>query len=127
MDVTHETPHLAVASKRLAQRAMTICENRFELLVVELQEQAQRAVQALLLSIALLAFTLLTGVALTLLIAVACWNWSPLAALIILTVIYAGITAFLVAQLIRLRRDWEALPATLEQLRKDRECLGDLN
>jgi len=124
MDITHETPHLAAASKRLAQRAMVICENRFELLVVELEEQAQRVLRALVLSIALLVFTLLTGMAVTMLIAVACWNWSPVLALVLLSALYLGITLSLVMQLTRLRRDWEALPATLEQLRKDRECLG---
>ena len=116
-------PHLAAASKRLAQRAMVICENRLELLLVELQQQGERVLRMVWFTAGAMVFTVLAGVALTFFITLACWNWSPLTALGILIVVYAGITAFLVAQLTQLRRDWKTLPDTLDQLRKDRECL----
>jgi len=35
-------PRLADASRRLAQRALVICENRVELLMVEVQEERER-------------------------------------------------------------------------------------
>jgi uncharacterized membrane protein YqjE len=121
--IENNAPHLADASKRLAQRAMVICENRIELLLLELEEQGERLMRLLWLGAALLVGTVLTGVALTLFVAVACWNWSPLAALGILTLVYAGATALIAGQLARLRRDWRVFPDTLDQLRKDRECL----
>jgi uncharacterized membrane protein YqjE len=62
-------------------------------------------------------------VALTAVVAVAFWPRSPLAALLILTTLHAGAATWLYTRLARLRRGWQTLPTTLEQLRKDRECL----
>ena len=116
-------PHLADASRRLAQRALVICENRIELLMLEVQEERERFLRAVLLALGAAAFGLLAGVGLTAIIAVAFWQQSPVAALIIVTVIYAGTAVSLYARLSRLKRDWQTLPTTLDQLRKDRECL----
>jgi uncharacterized membrane protein YqjE len=116
-------PHLADASKRLAQRALVICENRAELLMVEVQEERERFFRAILLALGAAAFGLLAVVGLTAVIAVAFWQQSPVAALLILTAIYAVVATVLYMRLIRLQRDWQTLPTTLDQLRKDRECL----
>jgi len=115
--------HLTDASKRLAQRSLAICENRIELLMVEVQEERERVLRAIWLALGAVTFGLLSGVSLTAVIAVAFWRESPLAALSILTALYAIAAAILYARLARLQRDWQTLPATLEQLRKDRECL----
>ena len=119
-------PDLADASKRLAQRALDICENRLALLMVEIQEERERFLRAVLLALGAAAFGLLAGVGLTAVIAVAFWQQSPVAALMILTALYAGAAVFLYARLARLQRDWQTLPTTLDQLRKDRECLGKI-
>jgi uncharacterized membrane protein YqjE len=116
-------PQLADASKRLAQRALVICENRIELLMVEVQEERERILRAIWLALGAAALGLLAGVALTAVIAVAFWRQSPLAALIILTVLYAVAATVLYARLAKLQRDWQSLPTTLDQLRKDREWL----
>jgi uncharacterized membrane protein YqjE len=116
-------PHLADASKRLAQRALVICENRAELLMVEVQEERERFFRAILLALGAAAFGLLAVVGLTAVIAVAFWQQSPVAALLILTAVYAVVATVLYVRLIRLQRDWQTLPTTLDQLRKDRECL----
>jgi uncharacterized membrane protein YqjE len=116
-------PHLADASKRLAQRAFVICENRIELLMVEIQEERERFLRAVLLALGAAIFGLLAGVGLTAVIAVALWQQSPIAALLILTALYTATAAFLYTRLARLQRDWQTLPITLDQLRKDRECL----
>jgi uncharacterized membrane protein YqjE len=116
-------PHLADASKRLAQRALVICENRIELLMVEVQEERERILHAIWLALGAAAFGLLAGVGLTAVVAVAFWPWSPIAALLILTALYTLAGALLYARLARLQRDWQTLPTTLDQLRKDRECL----
>jgi len=116
-------PQLADASKRLTQRALVICENRIELLMVEVQEERERILRAIWLALGAVVFGLLAGVALTAVIAVAFWRQSPMAALVILTVLYVVAAAVLYARLARLQRDWQTLPTTLDQLRKDRECL----
>ena len=116
-------PHLADASKRLAQRAFVICENRVELLMVEIQEEREQILRAFRLALGAAAFGLLAGVALTAVIAVAFWRTSPIAALLILTALYSTAAVFIYARLARLQRNWQTLPASLDQLRKDRECL----
>ena len=116
-------PHLADASRRMAQRALVICENRVELLMVEVQEERERFLRAVLLALGAAAFGLLAGVGLTAIIAVAFWQQSPVAALLILTALYAVAATVLYVRLTRLQRDWQTLPTTLDQLRKDRECL----
>ena len=116
-------PNLADASKRLVQQALVVCENRIQLFLLEAQEEREQIFRAFWLSLALVVFILLAGVALTLLIAVACRQWSPVAALTCLVVVYGGIAGFFYAQLARLRRDWRSFSATFNELRKDRECL----
>jgi uncharacterized membrane protein YqjE len=116
-------PHLADASKRLAQRALVICENRFQLLMVEAEEERDRVLRAIWLALGAAACGLLAGIALTIVIAIALWPQSPIAALLVLTALYAGAAAFFYARLARLQRDWQTLPNTIDQLRKDRECL----
>jgi uncharacterized membrane protein YqjE len=124
MDTTSPSePHLAKASKRLAHRALVICENRFQLLMVEAEEERERILRAIWLALGAAAFGLLAGIALTMVIAVVLWRQSPVAALLILTALYSGAAALLYARLARLQRDWQTLPNTIEQLRKDRECL----
>jgi len=93
------------------------------LLLLDVQEQGDRIIRVFWLSLGVVVFTLLAGEALTLLVTVACWDWSPLTALTILTALYAGIAVLLATLLARLRRGWQTLPGTRDQLRKDRECL----
>ena len=114
---------LIQASTRFARRLLTIGENRFELLMVEVQEERERLLRAILLALGVAAFGLLAGVALTAVIVVLLWGLSPVAALLVLTGIYGATAGWLYRRLTRLLRDWQNLPATLDQLRKDRACL----
>jgi uncharacterized membrane protein YqjE len=114
---------LADVSKRLVQRALVICENRVELLMVEVQEERERLLRAILLALGAAVFGLSACIALTVVIVVALWHQSPMAALLILTALYAGAALFLYGRVSRLLRGWQTLPATIDQLRKDRECL----
>jgi uncharacterized membrane protein YqjE len=114
---------LAGASGRLAQRLFVIFENRLQLVLVEVEEERERVLRAVWLAMAVGVFGLLAGVTATLLLVVACWNYSPVLALAVLTLVYLSALGFFLVQLTRLQRDWQTLPATLEQLRKDRECL----
>ena len=114
---------LAATSKHFVRRLVTIGENRLELLAVEVQEERERHLHAFLLALGVAAFGLLAGLTLTAAIVVLLWAWSPVAILLTLTALYTVAGICLYRQLIGLRRNWQTLPATLDQLRKDRECL----
>ena len=114
---------LAATSKHFVRRLATIGENRLELLTVEVQEERERILHAFLLALGVAAFGLLAGLTLTAAIAVLLWAWSPWAVLLILTAIYGGAGFYLYQRLTGLLRNWQTLPASIDQLRKDRACL----
>jgi uncharacterized membrane protein YqjE len=114
---------LAATSRRLAQRLLTIGENRLELLTVEVQEERERLLHAILLALGVAAFGLLAAIALSAAIAVLLWQYSPFAVLLTLTGLYGAAGVCLYRRLTGLLRDWQTLSATLDQLRKDRACL----
>jgi uncharacterized membrane protein YqjE len=115
--------HLAATAKRFARRALTIGENRIELLMVEVQEERVRLVRVILMVFGLVAFGLLAGFTLTGAIVLLCWNHSPVAALLGLSGLYGSVAGILYWRLTRHLRDWQNLPASMDQLRKDRACL----
>ena len=117
---------LVTTSKHFVRRLATIGENRLELLAVEVQEERDRILHAFLLALGVAAFGLLAGTTLTAAIAVLLWAWSPVAVLLILTGIYGVAGICLYRRLTGLLRDWQTFSATLDQLRKDRECLEKL-
>jgi uncharacterized membrane protein YqjE len=114
---------LAATSKDLARRLLTIGENRLELLTVEVLEERERLLHAFLLALGVTAFGLLAGMTLTAAIVVLCRGCPPAAVLLTLTGVYGVAGGFLYCRLIGLLRSWEVLSASLDQLRKDRECL----
>ena len=118
--------HLGSTSKQFARRLLTIGENRLELLTVEVQEERERLLHAILLAFGVAASGLLAGVALTAAIVVLLWSCSPAAVLLALAVLYGAAGVFLWRRLTRLLRDWQTLSASIDQLRKDRACLEAL-
>ena len=114
---------LVTASKHLARRLVTIGENRLELLTVEVQEERERLLHAVLLALGGAAFGLLAGVAFTGVVVVLFWDYSPVGALLTLTGIYGVAAVVFYRRLTGLLRDWQTFSATLDQLRKDRACL----
>jgi uncharacterized membrane protein YqjE len=114
---------LAATSKHFAQGLLTIGENRLELLAVEVQEGRERLLQAILLALGVAALGLLTGITLTAAIVVMFWAYSPLAVLLTLTALYGAAGGFVWWRLTGLLRSWQAFSASLDQLRKDGECL----
>jgi uncharacterized membrane protein YqjE len=114
---------LAASSKHFVRRLVTIGENRLELLAVEVQEEREHHLHAILLAFGVAAFGLLASLTLTAAIVVWLWAWSPVAVLLILTALYAAAGICLYRRLIGLLRNWQTLSATLDQLRKDRACL----
>jgi uncharacterized membrane protein YqjE len=117
---------LAATSKQFAQRLLTIGENRLELLTVEVQEERERLLHAILLAFGVAAFGLLAGIAFTAAIVVLFWAWSPVAVLLTLTGLYGAAGVYLWRRLAGLLRDWQTLSASVDQLRKDRACLENI-
>jgi uncharacterized membrane protein YqjE len=114
---------VATASKRIAQGLLAIGENRLELFAVEVQEQREYFIRAIVMALVMAAFGLLAGIALTFAIVLLMWERSPIITLFVLTGIYGAVAAFIWHRLNQMQRQWQTLPATLAQLRKDRECL----
>src|SRR6185436_6086462 len=114
---------LATSARRFGRRLLTIGENRLELLMVEVQEERERLLHAILLALGVAVFGFLTGAALTIAIVILLWHLSPVAVLLVLTSLYAAIAAYLYRRFTMLQREWKTLPATLDQFRKDRACL----
>jgi len=114
---------LAASSKHFARRLLTIGENRLELLTVEMQEGREHLLQACLLALGIATFGLLAGLTLTAAIVVLLWSWSPVMVLLLLTALYGAAAFCLYRWLTGLLGQWQTLSATLDQIRKDRECL----
>jgi len=109
--------------KHIARQLLVIADNRVELLMVEVQEERERLLRAILLALGVAVFGFLAGAALTVALVVMLWSLSPIAVLLALTLIYGVSAILLYRQFTMLQRSWETLPATLDQLRKDRACL----
>jgi uncharacterized membrane protein YqjE len=109
--------------KRFVRQLFTIGENRLELLLVEVQEERERLLRAIFLALGIAVFGFLTGFALTVALVVLLWSFSPIAVLLTLTVLYGTTSFVLYRRFLILQRNWKTLPATLDQLRKDRACV----
>jgi uncharacterized membrane protein YqjE len=116
-------PTPGAAFKRIAQRLLLMWESRLELLRVEIHEERLRILTAAALGVGAAALGLLTGVALTLLVAVVAWDHHPAIALAVLGVLYAVAAFVCFYRLKQLMLNWRSLPGTLDQLKKDREWL----
>ena len=124
MEIKHgNLGQLSSVSKRFVKRVLMIGENRVELLLVELQEERERLLLAILLAMGIAAFGLLAGVGITLMVTLAFWDHSPIIAVLILTALYLAMAGLLYRRLVCLKRDWQILSSTMDQLRKDRVCL----
>ncbi len=122
-EATVSLKQLATTSKHFVRRLLTIGENRLELLTVEVQADRERLLYAFLLALGGAAFGLLACLTLTAAIVVSLWAYSPVAILLTLTGCYTVAGAWYCWRLTGLRRAWQTLSATLDQLRKDRACL----
>lgn len=107
-----------------------LCEaagNRAELAGLELREARDHVVRSLVISAFVAGFFLMSGMALTLLLAALAWNtphrewW--LAAIFAFDVL---VTTTLLLVLLRRLRDWAPLAETQHQLQRDHQCLSSL-
>ena len=110
-------------SKQLIRRVIALGENRLELLLVELQEERERTLQALLLALASGALFLLGGIVFSTAVVLACWNIGPVMILSGLCIIYMTLGLVALRRLSQSLKEWDSLAGTRDQLRKDREEL----
>ena len=113
-------------SRRMARQLLTVGANRLELLRVELQEGRALLLQAIFLSFGIAVLSLLAGIAFTGMAVFLFYESSPVTVLLVLTGLYGTAAALLYRRLHRLLREWQNLPASMDQLRKDRVCLEDI-
>jgi uncharacterized membrane protein YqjE len=124
---TNQENGLLSTAARVFKTLREILENRIELFLLELKEDRLRLFDALCWAVAAVILAMMTLVLVTFTIVVIFWYTHRLLALITITVVY-GVGAIVAAAGLRSRlRRWEAFPATLEQLEKDRACFKKQN
>ena len=127
MDTANDAgSHWAPVLKRFCRRLLAIGENRLELLSVEVQEGRDRLIQDFLLALAVAGFSMIALMAGSAALVVWLWNSSALAGLLSLMTVYGAVGVGLLLHLNRRLRAWQALSASVDQLRKDRHCLDSL-
>lgn len=119
------TSRVAGASTAVMRRLLAVGGNRLELFAVEWQEERERILRSLMLALAVAVFGLLGVAFLTVAITAALWPWSPTGALLGAAVFHGVIALVVHTRLRSLWRNWNAFSASVDQLRKDCECLQD--
>ena len=109
--------------RRLGSAILAVLSNRLELLVVELHEDRIRLFEALLMLMALVVLGFFTLMLAAAGVIVLVWHYFEVWGLFILCGISLIVTV-LVGWRLQLRlSNWPLLSGTMEQLKKDRECL----
>ncbi|HEX5219922.1 MAG TPA: phage holin family protein [Verrucomicrobiae bacterium] len=121
---SEEAGGLLSAGKRALRSAFDLARARFELFLVELQEERIRLFDALLLLLLGVGCALMTLVLLTFALVIIFWDHRVLV-LILLTLAYALAAGGALWTLWRRLRDWKAFAATLDEFKKDRACLDE--
>lgn len=122
---TDHPPGLFGSLKGLWRTILATAHNRAELLLVEVEEERRRAVEALLLAVAVAVLGMMALIAVSFLIVVICWNEHRVAALAGLSGFYLMVTAALTVRLRVHLKNWRSFPATIEELKKDKACLEE--
>jgi len=119
-----ETPQtedgLLAPVTRLLKTLGNLLENRFELFLVEVQEERVRLVEAVLLAAAGIVGALMTLILITLTVVVIFWENHRVLVLVLFTLAYGTVTAAAFCTLRSRLRRWQAFTATLDQIKKDR-------
>lgn len=125
-DTTTGGGQVLATSRGLALQLLTIAENRLALVTVEVQEERNRLLHAGFLALGIAGSVLLAGMSVSAAIVVAGWAWSPLGVLLILAAVHLGAAVALGGLLAGLLHRWQSFTASLDQLRKDRECIAEI-
>src|SRR5262245_7773298 len=119
-----ESRNAAGSLRRVLRLVLATLSSRTELLLVELQEERHRLLEALLLAVALIIAGTLALLMVSLAIVAILWE-HRVAALVVLSLLYVGAAVGVFLQLRRRLRSWEAFSGTLNEFEKDREWLKD--
>jgi uncharacterized membrane protein YqjE len=111
--------------RRTAAAAIGLVQTRIDLFAVELQQEKWRVVDLLLRTALIVILGILTLGLLTATIVYLLWGWSPLGALIGLTILF-GVATLIVLWSIRrsLKSGPRPFAGTLAELKKDQSCLS---
>lgn len=127
-----EEPHppeggIFSTAARLIKTLREVGENRIELFLLEVQEERVRLFDALILLAAGLVCVVMTLIMVTFTLVVLFWDTHRLLVMGCLTAAYAAGAAAALWKLRALLQQWQAFSATLDQIKKDRECFKDPN
>ena len=121
-----ETPHagggILATLKRMLKTLRDVLENRVELFIVEWKEERLRLFETLLLAAVGMVCALMALVMVTLTLVVVFWDTHRVLVVVLLTAGYAGASVAAFVWLHSRLRKWQPFTATLDQIRKDREC-----
>ncbi len=113
--------------KRVLDALLATVENRVELISVELQEEKCRLVEAILLAAGVAAFGMMTLTLITFTLVALFWDSARMTVLVALSVVYLGVTVAAWRALQARLKSRTAFAGTLDELKKDRSCLGTDN
>jgi uncharacterized membrane protein YqjE len=125
MDENQESSDGLLASlRRLLDTALGLAQNRLELLSVELQEEKHRLVEILILTFTAVALGLLALIVVSFTIVVLFWDNGRLLVLFLLSVLYMAATVAMCFKLhARIKAGRRPFLTSVDELKKDRECL----
>ena len=122
---TEPSPGLFSSLKGLLNTALAGVENRIELFLIELREERIRVFDVLLLGCAAAVLGFMALLTVTVTLVVMFWDSARVPVLVVLSVGYSvGAIAVIWRLKVRLRK-WSSFSATLDELKKDRECLEE--
>ncbi|MDZ4198443.1 MAG: hypothetical protein U1E27_04065 [Kiritimatiellia bacterium] len=119
----HPLKEMRATSRRLARLVWAIGENRMELLMAAVQEERERSLHAILLTLMIAGFGFLAGISLSAVLVVLGWAISPVGVLIALSVVHGAIGFALYRRLIRFMQEWQFLGVLRDQIRADGAAL----
>ncbi|MBK9137379.1 MAG: phage holin family protein [Verrucomicrobia bacterium] len=112
--------------RRTVSAGLGLVQTRLELFAVELQQEKWRLVDLLLRTALIIILGILTLGLVTATIVYVLWGWSPLGALLGLALVYGAATGLVAWSIQRsLKSGPKPFSGTLNELKKDRECLSD--
>ena len=120
-----DAPGLLRSLKRLSKVALGIVENRVELLLVELEEERWRVVDALLLVASVAVLSLMTLTAGTFALVMFFPAEHRAAVMLVVALVYLLATLGVSMKLRSRLKRWRSFSSTLAELKKDKACLDE--
>jgi uncharacterized membrane protein YqjE len=111
--------------QRLLRTLLSIAQNRLELVLVEVQEERTRVVEAFLLVAGVVAFGCMTLMLITFAVVAVFWENHRVAVLGSLSLLYLVVTLVAYWRLRHRLKHWPAFSATLAELKKDKAWLDE--